>query len=164
MGLKNPSLAELSKLRLNPERSCRDSRAILLEASANAKAGRHLVAQFDGFRLFRFRIVRRVRLNELRVLRWMRTCVVREFFEDVNRDRLSRRCLQLRRTRLLNQKLANQNRKLGRREQSLALSRRRDQSGDNHEYHGRSRLKLPARLVQTIRHRAGWLDQQDPRE
>lgn len=160
MGLKNLSRAELLTQRLNPERSCRDSREILPEASANAS--RRLVAQFAGFRLFRFRIVLRARLNELRVLRWMRTCVVREFFEDASRDRLSLRRLQLRRTRLPSQKLENQ--KLGQREQSLGLTLRPDQIGDNHEYRGRSRLKLPARLAQTIRHRAGWLDQQGPKE
>ena len=162
MGLKNLSRAELLIPHLNPERSCRDSREILPEASA--KASRHLVAQFAGFRLFRFRIVLRARLNELRVLRWMRTCVVREFFEDASRDRLSLRRLQLRRTRLLNQKLANQNQKLGQLEQSLGLTLRPDQIGDNHEYRGRNHLKLPARLAQTIRHRAGWLDRQGPKE
>ena len=43
----------------------------------------------DAIRRSRFRNVRRVLLNELRVLNWMKIFVVREFFEDEIRDRLS---------------------------------------------------------------------------
>ena len=43
----------------------------------------------SNIRRSRFRNVRRVLLNELRVLHWMRIFAVREFFEDEIRDQLS---------------------------------------------------------------------------
>jgi hypothetical protein len=45
--------------------------------------------QCDAIRRSRFRNVRRVPPNELRVFNWMKIFAVREFFEDEIRDRLS---------------------------------------------------------------------------
>jgi len=147
--------AELSNLSLSVERSCRDSREILQEASVVAT--RRLDAQFAGSRLFRFRIVPRARLNAVRVSRWMRTFAVREFFEDGSRDQRSPLHLRLRRTRL-------RSLKLGRRVQLPGLNLHQDQTAENHEHHAQSHLKLPARLAQTIRVQDAWCGRHRRRE
>ena len=82
--------AEWSKLNLSVAQICRGVRKLLGTCRQAIVVQQPQVVRFGEFRTLRDRNVRLVRDKDLRVLRWMKICAAREFFEDENRDQRSR--------------------------------------------------------------------------